>query len=342
MGYSYHSGGGGGGRALLSSQEKQAVSPGRLTLTSLSPTSPPAIPSEAPFAFHPPSGDCITALVTDPTDPVCGQVRRTGHSLRLKGVWAVLFQNLTFLPLSSFLHVPHSIPPPPMGAGSSTDCPVVPNTLSWVHPTHTHIFLLYVVVWNSPFLTPRPLVHSPLPWAGVCGRYIALRSTSVLGKVDWYPREGLFTWRLRKDLGVGLKSSMMTPSLVPGAPDFILHPVWSMGPTMAYRRRVYGESQGLLVFVSLLLIVHNPGFQNLPSYQAQNWGSLEGGDRVEARLGVTPLLCPAGAQSERPQGLQGQSHVDHYGRYFGEWAAHNHLALSALWLLLRACTHVSV
>ena len=47
---------------------------------------------------------------------------------------------------------------------------------------------------------------------------------------------------------------------------------------------------------------------------------------------VIPLLCLAGTQGERSQGLQGQPHVSHYGRYYGEG-----VGLTVIFLCLALC-----
>ena len=47
---------------------------------------------------------------------------------------------------------------------------------------------------------------------------------------------------------------------------------------------------------------------------------------------VIPLLCLAGTQGERSQGLQGQPHVSHYGRYYGE-----RVGLTVTFLCLALC-----
>lgn len=63
-------------------------------------------------------------------------------------------------------------------------------------------------------------------------------------------------------------------------------------------------------FVSLLIFAPL-GFRALPVVLTMGDGQAQGTGQV-----VIPLLCLAGTQSERSQGLQGQPHVSHYGRYF--------------------------
>lgn len=79
---------------------------------------------------------------------------------------------------------------------------------------------------------------------------------------------------------------------------------------------ISGEAEGglhVLVFVSLLFAPL--GFRALlPALLTMGDGEAQGTGQV-----VIPLLCLAGTESERSQGLQGQPHVSHYGRYFGEW-----------------------
>lgn len=60
-----------------------------------------------------------------------------------------------------------------------------------------------------------------------------------------------------------------------------------------------------------LLIFAPLGFRALPVVLTMGDGQAQGTGQV-----VIPLLCLAGTQSERSQGLQGQPHVSHYGRYF--------------------------
>lgn len=85
----------------------------------------------------------------------------------------------------------------------------------------------------------------------------------------------------------------------------------------------------LLVFVSLLLFAPLGLRALFPAVFTMGNGEARGGAGPGR---VIPLLCLAGTQGERSQGLQGQPHVSHYGRYYGE-----RVGLTVTFLCLALC-----
>lgn len=84
---------------------------------------------------------------------------------------------------------------------------------------------------------------------------------------------------------------------------------------MRPRESGVSESGGDLCF-GLCPPVCTLGFRALlPALPMMGDGEVQGAGHV-----VIPPLCFTGTQSERSQGLQGQPHVRHYGRYSGEQA----------------------
>ena len=91
----------------------------------------------------------------------------------------------------------------------------------------------------------------------------------------------------------------------------------------AWSQRGRSWSVSLLLFAPLGLRALLPSVFTTGSREA----------RGGAGLGrVIPLLCLAGTQGERSQGLQGQPHVSHYGRYYGEG-----VGLTVIFLCLALC-----
>ena len=91
------------------------------------------------------------------------------------------------------------------------------------------------------------------------------------------------------------------------------------------------QSPPMSVSLCLFAPVCTPGSQSPVSCCVHHgeWGG-PGGGAGPGR--VIPLLCLAGTQGERSQGLQGQPHVSHYGRYYGE-----RVGLTVTFLCLALC-----
>lgn len=95
-----------------------------------------------------------------------------------------------------------------------------------------------------------------------------------------------------------------------------------------HQQFVGSEVEGRRVPVSLCLL----GSAFLPAMLMMGDGLAQGTSQV-----VIPLLCLAGTQSERSQGLQGQPHISHYGRYLGGragWQSPSFVWLCGLWCLV--------